>query len=66
MTVRLVDLPPAGRRIVKLDDLTGPQRRLVLSLIDAARKEAAPVVTETSTAAAVEARRVRDERPTTE
>ncbi len=28
-------------RVVRLDDLTAPQRRLVLALIDAARLEAA-------------------------
>jgi hypothetical protein len=27
-------------RVVRLDELTGPQRRLVLALVDAARKEA--------------------------
>ena len=30
-------------RIVRLDDLTNPQRRLVMALVDAARKEASPV-----------------------
>lgn len=34
-------------RVIRLDDLTGPQRRLVLALVDAARKEA-PAVSETS------------------
>ena len=28
-------------RVVRLDELTGPQRRLVLALVDAARKETA-------------------------
>jgi hypothetical protein len=32
------------RRIVRLDDLTAPQRRLVLALVDAARKETTPVI----------------------
>lgn len=43
-------------RIVRLDALTAPQRRLVLALVDAARKEASPV-SETS-GEAQEARRV--------
>jgi hypothetical protein len=33
----------AEPRIVRLDALTPPQRRLVLALVDAARKEASPV-----------------------
>lgn len=33
----------AEPRIVRLDSLTPPQRRLVLALVDAARKEASPV-----------------------
>lgn len=37
-------------RSVKIADLTPPQRRLVLALVDAARKEA-PVVSETPTGA---------------
>jgi hypothetical protein len=48
-------------RVVRLDDLTAPQRRLVLALVDAARKEAAPV-SETS-GTAMEARRGNDEHP---
>lgn len=50
-------------RIVRLDDLTPPQRRLVLALVDAARKEASSSVSETSPELAQEARRVRVERP---
>lgn len=30
----------AEPRVLRLDELTGPQRRLVLALVDAARKEA--------------------------
>jgi hypothetical protein len=48
-------------RVVRLDTLTPPQRRLVLALVDAARKEASPTVSETSDGEAQEARRVRDE-----
>lgn len=32
---------PTGTRVVRLDELTAPQRRLVLALIDAVRREAA-------------------------
>ena len=49
-------------RVVRLDALDPPYRRLVLALVDAARKEAAPV-SETS-GTAMEARRATDERPT--
>jgi len=44
-------------RVVRLDDLTPPQRRLVLALVEAAKAEtqkAAAVVSETSTDAAME------------
>lgn len=34
-------------RVIRLDELTGPQRRLVLALVDAARKETT-TVSETS------------------
>lgn len=43
-------------RVIRLDELTPPQRRLVLALVDAAKNEkAAPVVSETSTGTAQEA-----------
>lgn len=47
-------------RVIRLDDLTSPQRRLVLALVDAARKEAASTGENVETAQ--EARRVVDER----
>ena len=49
-------------RVVRLDDLTAPQRRLVLALIDAAKKEAS-AVSEMPAEARLEARRGSDERP---
>ncbi|HEY8869648.1 MAG TPA: hypothetical protein VIM30_09670 [Candidatus Limnocylindrales bacterium] len=42
-------------RVIRLDELTPPQRRLVVALVDAARKEAAPV-SETSGTAESEVR----------
>lgn len=45
------------QRILRLDDLTSEQRRLVLALVDAARSEAAPIVNETSTGTAAEVQR---------
>lgn len=47
------DGPP---RIVRLDELEAPYRRMVVALVDAARKEAAPV-SETSGTADAEVRR---------
>lgn len=41
--VRWGDTP----RVVRLDDLTAPQRRLVLALVAAAKNEAGPAVIET-------------------
>lgn len=49
-------------RILRLDELTPPQRRLALALVEAVRKEASPVI-ETSGEAA-EVRRARAEHPT--
>ncbi|HEY8869280.1 MAG TPA: hypothetical protein VIM30_07800 [Candidatus Limnocylindrales bacterium] len=43
-------------RVVRLDQLTPPQRRLVVALVDAARKEAVTVL-ETSVTAEPEVRR---------
>lgn len=47
-------------RVVRLDELTGPQRRLVLALIAAAKSEETPTVSETSVGV-LGARRARDE-----
>lgn len=44
-------------RVIRLDDLTDAQRRLVVALVNAARKEAAPIVNETSIVTAMEAQR---------
>ncbi len=49
-------------RVVRLDELSPPQRRLVLALVDAAKKEAS-AVSEMPAEARLEARRVSDERP---
>lgn len=49
-------------RIVRIDDLTPPQRRLVLALIDTVRKEAVPESQKSGTAE--EARRADDDPPT--
>lgn len=51
-------------RVVRIDDLTPDQRRLVLALIDAARHEEADsnVSGTSSESAGAEVRRVRDER----
>ncbi len=43
-------------RVIRLDELTPPQRRLVVALVDAARKEAVTVL-ETSVTAEPEVRR---------
>ena len=40
-------------RVIRLDDLTAAQRRLVVALVNAARKEAAPGI-ETGTAVTTE------------
>jgi hypothetical protein len=52
---------PSNRKIVRLDQLDADTARLIRALL--AQTKAAPVVTETSTETATEARRVRDERP---
>ncbi len=49
-------------KTVRLDDLSNAQRRLVLALVDAAKKEAS-AVSEMPAEARLEARRVSDERP---
>lgn len=49
----------AEPRVIRLDELTAPQRRLVLALVDAARKEASPVIV--TSGEAQEARRASDE-----
>lgn len=48
-------------RVVRLTELTPEQRRLVVALVDAARKEASPV--SVTSAEAQEGRRVSDEPP---
>jgi hypothetical protein len=48
-------------RVVRIAELTPQQRRLVLALVDAARKEAAPVIV--TSEAAEEVRGASHERP---